>query len=131
MSETELNWVDARAECSLGPMFAKLYLGCEEDVQARNKLLFSGETPARRRHFSVKLNDAKTKFVVCEDSDQRSVVTFSLRDSQIEIEAPNEVLSLTVSLDVHGKCKLSVNGQVVLDHWQVRKTVLEELFFGR
>jgi hypothetical protein len=35
----ELDWVNARAECSLGEMFKELELGVQEDVDSINSLL--------------------------------------------------------------------------------------------
>jgi hypothetical protein len=130
MSEAGFNWVGARAECSYGPVFGRLELGCEDDAKARNKVVFGSESQARRRHFSIIENDAKTKFRVCEDSDPRSAVTFSLREDCIEIETPKKTLRITLTLNAQGECRLQVDGEQELTQWQVRKLVLEELFFG-
>ncbi len=131
MSEQGFNWVSATAECSYGPIFIRLHLGCEDDAQERNKILASDESVTRRRHFSVITNDAKTKFTVCEDTDPRSAVKFSLREDRIEIETPRKTLSITLTLDAQGECKLRVDDEGELNQWQVRKLALGDLFFGR
>ena len=105
-------------------------MGCEDDVQERNKVLVGDESEARRRHFSVIPNDAKTKFRVCEDTDPRSAVTFTLRNDSIEIETPKKTLRATLTLHAAGECRLQVDGEQELSQWQVRRLALESLFFG-
>jgi hypothetical protein len=39
-------------------------------------------------------------------------------------------MSITLTLDAHGECKLQVDGEQELTHWQMRRLVLEGLFFG-
>ena len=105
-------------------------MGCEDDAQDRNKVLIGDESLTRRQHFSVIPNDAKTKFRVCEDTDPRTAVTFSLRADRIEIETPKKTLSVTLTIDAQDECKLRVDGEQELNQRQVRRLVLESLFFG-
>jgi hypothetical protein len=130
MSGEGFNWVGARAECSYVPVFMRLHLGCEDDVQERNKVVIGDESQTRRRRFLIISNDAKTKFQVCEGSNPSSAITFTLRDNHIEIETPKKTMSITLTLDAHGECKLQVDGEQELTHWQMRRLVLEGLFFG-
>jgi hypothetical protein len=130
MSDKGFNWVSARAECSIGPVFMRLYLGCADDAQERNRILANDESQTRRRHFSVIQNEAKNIFQVAEDTDPRSVVTFSLHTDRVEIKTPDKTLSVTLTIDAEGDCKLQVDGEQELSQWQVRKLVLESLFFG-
>jgi hypothetical protein len=130
MSEQEFNWVDARASCSPAKVFTALFLSIKEDVRKMNEL-----TPTTRlkRTFDAYSNESGKLFAVCADGDINAVVHFKLVDEHIEIEIPKRAapLVVTLTLDNEGKCRLRVNAGECLDQWQVRRMVLEELFFGR
>lgn len=130
MSEHEFNWVDARATCSPAKVFSSLFMGVKEDVRKMNEL---APLSTRKRTFDAHSNESGKIFAVCPDGDTKSVVQFKLSDDHIEIEISKGAapLIVTLTLDNDGKCKLRVNGGECLDQWQLRRDVLEELFFGR
>jgi hypothetical protein len=122
----ELNWVDARAECSLAEMFKSLELGVHEDVERRVSLLKPEEqimfhAVSRARRFSV----------VCESNEfEPRSVDFCSTDKELTVSSGGEIkFTATVSLTNSGRCKLKVN-DTELEQWQVRRMALEDLFFG-
>ena len=121
----ELNWVDARAECSLAEMFKSLELGVHEDVERRVSLLKPEEqlmfrAVSRARRFSV----------VCESNEfEPRAVDFSCTGREITVSAGGEVkFTATIALANSGRCKFIVN-EKELEQWQVRRMALEDLFF--
>ena|ERR1700735_1741601 len=122
----ELNWVDARAECSVAEMFKSLELGVQEDVERRVSLLKPEEQTmfravSRMGRFSV----------VCESNEYEArSVDFSCTKKEITVSSGGEIkFTATVSLTNSGRCKLKVN-DAELEQWQVRRMALEDLFFG-
>jgi len=128
MSEQEFNWVDARAACSPAKVFTALFMGVKEDVRKMNAL-----PPAAGQTFGADTNSSGQYFAAFREGDTNSLVEFTLRNDHIEIKTSNDAapLAVTLTLDNEGKCKLRVNGSECLDQWQVRRMVLEELFFIR
>jgi len=122
------DWVNARADCSLLPVFRKLELDCGDDVAAMNKRSEANGSQAR---FLSQSNDAKTQFWVFGNIDSSLLVKFVLFADRIEVATPSQTFAISLTLDNDGKCKLRVNDGEVLDQWQLRKLVLEDLFFTR
>jgi hypothetical protein len=123
----ELNWVKARAECSLVRVFKALELAVKEDVDAINSLL----KPGSGMSFAV-ANYGKRFSAVCEVNHYPSnSVDFILEEDGIQIgESGNIKFRATLTLTNSGRCKLKVNGEE-LEQWQVRRKALEDLFFDK
>ncbi len=124
----DFNWVKVRAACSLLPVFKKLEMDVREDAKVLNELL-GGPLPA----VDVAVNDAGTMFQVFRGSGPGNVVKFALRSDRIEITTAKSTFILTLTLDDDCRCKLRViegnKSERVLEQWQVRRLVLEDLFF--
>jgi hypothetical protein len=131
MSEVGFNWVGARAECSLLPVFHRLQADCDTDVGTMNERLRASELRGQKAHFALESNEANTQFWVFGNINPRLIVKFIFCNDRIEVATPSKTLSVTLTLNNEGKCKLRVDGAQELDQWQLRKLVLEELFFGR
>jgi hypothetical protein len=122
----ELDWVDARAACSIGVMFKTLELGVHQDVERRVALL----KPEEQKMFRV-ISKARRFSVVCESNEYETrSVDFSCTDREIAVSSGGETkFTATISLTNSGQCKFVVNEQEV-EQWQLRRMALEDLFFG-
>ena len=127
----DFDWINARADCSMLLVFLKLQSECEADVESMNKRSVAMEPQGVKPHFCCESNEAKTQFWVFGNVAPRMTVRFVLHNDHIAVETSGEKLSITLTLNNEGKCKLRVDGADELDRWQLRKLVLEELFFGR
>jgi hypothetical protein len=130
----DLNWVQARVECSLLKVFQSLQAGVQSDVNDMQPML---PTDGRIRlefnihnvnTFSVSRIDSSSGFVVGES------VVFNLSAETIDVHLRDnkenrKLFSAAITLDDDGNCKLKV-GENSLEQWQVRRTALERLFFG-
>ncbi len=123
------SWVKARATCSLLPVFKKLEMDVREDVKVLNGLQ-GGPLPL----VDVAGNDAGTMFQVFRGSEARRTLSFVLHPDRIEITTEKSAFTVMLTLDDDCKCKLRIleDGKTVrvLEQWQVRRLVLEELFFN-
>lgn len=124
----ELNWVRARAGCSLAKVFAALYLSVEEDVKTANTELHTSPT---KRPFEVTKSPGGDAFLVHREDDIRPCVRFELIDEEISIKSDltNEVFTYTVGLNDEGRCMLRSLQFEDFEEWQVRRKALEGLFF--
>jgi hypothetical protein len=119
----ELDWVKARAACSLAQVFKELQLGVEDDVRTANvirKLTADNEfgtKPINQGFVAYRIGLTKN-------------VRFFLETDRIEVhnDLTNEKHSLSLTLNEEGRCKLLSNG-AEYEQWQVRKIALEGLFF--
>jgi hypothetical protein len=122
----DLDWVRARADCSLHKVFERLVSGVKDDVASRQEL-------AREL-------DQGIHFAVTEDHERRLLVTRNLRGTVSTVEfilGPSEIvveedglqtLTATAGLNEKGECTLQVEG-TEWEPWQVRRMALEGLFF--
>jgi len=120
----ELNWVKARAACSVEKVFASLHDGVEEDLKEANSLRPDGLDRFRiiraedGRSFTVRRGESINKFV--------SVV---LENGCIAIvKARGQEAKFTVGLNNEGRCQLRSEKEG-FEQWQVRKMALEDLLF--
>jgi hypothetical protein len=124
----ELDWVQKRAACSLEKVFKELAVEIEDDVRAINQFpRWPHEEPIESG-----LNRDGSILFVRRGQSVRPVVKLILGQTRIEIidEVSNQTLSVTLTLNDEGRCKLRI-GTEELEKWQVRRRALEALFFGR
>jgi hypothetical protein len=120
-----LGWVRARAECLPKNAYSRLMRSMQHDVDSRNELHPDGD-------------DRSFKLVVHDDSFSVfptglagiNVIRVDLRPTHIAISNDNGSIDLLVSprLSAAGACIFEVDG-AELDEWQLRRKVLESLFF--
>jgi hypothetical protein len=124
---TELNWVKARAECSLVQAFKTLQLGVQTDIDEINSRI----QPGIQMKFYL-ANHGKRFVAVCEVNGAPShEIEFGLKDDSIVVVEDRAVkFEAHVTLNSAGECKLQVNGEE-MEHWQVRRKALEGLFFDK
>lgn len=120
-----MDWVKARAECSLADVFVGLRRDIERDVLTRNGLTVEGIASYKFRIVKAP-GDRDDEFSVVRegvDGAMRSIdVTY--RPPTIEIGE----LRATLTLNEEGRCLFVIAGQE-LESWQVRRRALERLFF--
>lgn len=123
----ELDWVKARAACSLAKVFSELHDAVDEDVRKANEVCPpSPSNPG----FELVVSPSRDVFKVRRLETINPVVTFSLEVDRIHISSSltNEQWNYTVGLNGEGRCVLRQSGDD-FEKWQVRKTALEGLFF--
>lgn len=137
MSEvpTRLDWVAARAECSLPAIFLALAEVVQSDVESISRRV---PTSTARFVFSrptdLKLLVAKTwdaggvpdgDGIVFELVPDRVIRVRTSRGSQ-------DLFACQPALQPDGACKLTVDGErgAPLELWEVSRRALERLFFG-
>jgi hypothetical protein len=124
---TNFNWIKARADCSVAQVFKQLELGARNDVEAANEQRKSEE----HHVFSVSAEPGRFSVVRGSRNVHPVSVDFSLEGEEIAACVGNEIkLTATITLNNEGRCMLKVNDEE-LEQWQVRRTALEDLFFGK
>lgn len=125
----KFNWVEARAVCSLLPVFKKLQMDVRDDAETLNRL-----RGGSLQIIEVAVNEKGALFSVFSGSDEKAAVEFSLHSDYIKIATRKSTFTLTLTLDNDCRCKLRVvedsKDERVLEQWQVRRLVLEDLFFN-
>lgn len=128
----EFNWVKARAACSVATVFSELFHGVEQDVQEANQNKQEVFVGYPREDFIVRANQVGNVFSVWENGNTRTEIKFFRRDKEhivVSTHEGNTVITLTI--DDAGRCKLRINDEdEALEQWQVRRRLLEPLFFG-
>lgn len=124
----EFNWVQARADCSVLRVFNELRLGAEEDVKRMNFMPPLAEYPPPQ--FSLRANAMGDYFVIFRSDNANLRVEFNCETKQFNITKNGRQFAVTLALSDEGKCKLRVDDGEQLESWQVRRIMLEELFFG-
>lgn len=128
MADKEFDWVSARSECSALHVFNTLRLGVEEDAKAFNKT--SAVVAKMRSPVEVRSNTLKDYFVVYLAGNSTVKVEFNCERDWIKVTKGEEEHSVTLTLNNQGACRLRIDGGEELEQWQVRRAMLEELFFG-
>jgi hypothetical protein len=127
-----LDWVKARAECSIHLVFKELELGVREDVEKAQSLVRPHETI----RFSVAKGNSSRFAAMRVDDPIASIsqsVYFVCKGNEIHVyeesKAGEELrMTATLTLTNEGHCKLKV-GNEELYQWQFRMMALEGLFF--
>jgi hypothetical protein len=120
-----LGWVRARAECLPNNAYARLMRSMQLDVENRNELHPDGDER------SFKLVEHDDSFSVFPTGRAGiNVVRVDLRPTHIRISNDAGSIDLLVSprLSTAGACIFEVDG-AELEEWQLRRKVLESLFF--
>jgi hypothetical protein len=121
----EVEWVQARARCSLMSVFRELEAQAEKDVRARQAI-----KTAASHSFTFMAGRQSDEFVIWQ-GDSGPMVMFRLLNDCISVQnrQREEIFRATVALNDHGKCMFVVNG-VEMERWQVLRKALEGLFFA-
>jgi hypothetical protein len=120
----ELNWVKARAACSLDRVFVSLHDGIEQDLSEANSL-----QPQGFAKFRMIRADSGRAFTVRRDENINLIVTVTLEDEAIVVmTAQGQEQRFKVGLNNEGRCQLRCDGRG-FEQWQVRKLALEDLLF--
>ena len=128
-----MDWVKARAACSLKGVFQLLSEVVDSDVKAANAL--------DRKDIKFTLNRGITgKLIVVRERDlggfgESAGIVFELLPSKITIAGAGlgdkPLHTMTPYLNEEGECLLEVEGRPQpLRLWQVSRIALDDLFFG-
>lgn len=125
---SEFNWVKARHDCCVGTVFEQLKAQVQDDVKTREELRPKTE---QHQHYAFKFSANGISFVAFIGGNNiHKSVTFRLDSKMIVItKLGNTEIKATVGLNDEGRCTIMV-GNMEYENWQVRKLVLDELFFG-
>lgn len=120
-----LGWVRARAECLPKNAYTRLMESMRDDVEHRNEIHPDGD---ERLFKLVEYDDSFSVFPT--GSAGINVVRVDLRPTHIGISHDNGSIDLLVTprLSAAGACIFEVDG-AELEEWQLRRKVLESLFF--
>jgi hypothetical protein len=124
--EARFSWVRERHSCSAYAMFTKLKLEIEQDVKERNDLR------PEERWYGFRVVSNGSTFSVLRDGNKISrSVTFSIQDDEIFVmdDKDKVILKASLTLNDEGVCRFKIEGKE-RESWQLRKMVLEEMFFG-
>lgn len=122
----DLDWVRARADCSLHKVFERLVAGVKEDVVARQELAQDNDHGV---NFAITTDEERHLLVSRSVRGTVSTVEFILGPSEIVVEEDGlQTLAATAGLNENGECTMVVEGSQ-WEPWQVRRMALEGLFF--
>ena len=130
-----LNWVKARAECSLLNAFEELAEGAKEDAEEMTRLLgeqsrlvFSTYRPSKRRFSVARVDDPITNISSSVDFELEAneIVVYHMSNSGNEV-----VFRVGATFNNEGQCRLKITGlDEELEPWQIRRKALEKFFFS-
>jgi hypothetical protein len=121
----QLDWVNARANCSITDVFLHLRKDIARDIETRNGLTPVGIAPCMFRILEPD-SDRDNEFTVIRDA------AGGPRTVRVHYTATTIVLGeiqATLTLNAAGRCVMVVDGQE-LESWQVRRLAFEGLFFS-
>lgn len=124
----KLNWVEARAACSVYKIFDDIQNGLDEDITAINKARKLDEDS----QFSMSPLSGGTTVVISQSGVYPSErVKIGIFEDYICAEdmKVGRKWKATVRLNDAGRCVLWLDS-VPIEQWQFRKMVLQRLFFG-
>lgn len=127
----DFDWVTTRQKCSLQQMFEELRLAIEKDVSTAEGFLKPGAG------FEFKIAGTNDRFRVFIQSPYVATgglaVAVTCSSSSIVIkdgETGIGKFEVGIGLNDEGDCRFIVDGKE-LDSWQVRRRILEDLFFKK
>ena len=122
----DFNWVQELSKCSLSVAFESLRQAVKGDVETRRSLM------SETAHYSFRYvpNNEWNFSVIVEGNNLHGGVSFDKRGNEIVIEdaAGKVLVTARVTLNKDRECRFVV-GEEELESWQLRKKVLEKLFF--
>src|SRR5262245_26445116 len=124
-----LNWVKARAECSMAHLFMLLCETVDSDVKVAQSYDSLGQLFTNRPNESKLIVGKKSR-----DGMPLGGVVFEMTRTTITAwkstnQGPQELFTAAPSFDAAGACRLRI-GNETLELWQVSRRALEELFFS-
>jgi len=124
---TDFDWVTAHSEWTAEKAFEQLKAQLQEDVNKRQALR---KGPPFYYGFKYR-HSTNYASISVEGTAIQDHVSFRLTENTIEVSDKdrNVVLNAVPVITEDRQYRLSVNGQD-LELWQVRKAVLEKLFFS-
>ena len=120
----EVDWVKARAECSLPKVFLRLTTGAKSDVTVRGEI---AKANGEKVTFEASC-EGKSLLVTRTESALVVKVEFALKQDAIVVQGNKVDFKAVAGLNTIGDCTLEVEG-VELALWQVRRKALEKLLF--
>jgi hypothetical protein len=126
----KLDWVQARAACTVGQIFVELRLAIDEDIKAAN----AARKPPPGTEFAASPSSDGHVTAVYRSDNTGKLVKFLRGDDEIRVEneLTNESFTARLTLNDEGRCKLKIDGEdAQYEQWQIRKRALEGLFFSR
>ena len=127
----ELNWVKEISQCSVLEIFSSLFQGATKDAEEASKTRRESFPGYPIPPFVARSNESGTTFAVFEQGNTAAIVQFSRGKDRIVISAYGDQYVVQPTLNNEGKCKLRINDEKEeLEEWQVRRRVLEKLFFS-
>jgi hypothetical protein len=126
----ELNWVKEISQCSVLEIFSSLFQEATKDAEEATKARRERFPGYQMPDFVTRSNQAGTTFGVFEQGNTATIVQFSRGKDRIVISTYGDQFVVQPTLNSEGKCKLRINDEKEeLEEWQVRRRVLERLFF--
>ena len=128
-----LNWVKARAECSIDHLFIVLSAVVEADTKAANERGRGSLSFAFSRLTDESLLVTR-KYNAGGIIESEAIAFERLRDGSIKVtqrtaaKGSTDFFEAKPHVDINGDCKFEVRG-APLEPWQVSKRALERLFF--
>jgi hypothetical protein len=119
----DVDWVAERARCAIPAVFARLKDGIKHDVKTRNNL----RTDDSHYKFEA-LDDGPDRLSVTGPDVKAQTVSVAIVNKEIHIAYDQTSTVATPVLTDDGECRIQF-GSLVLTEWQVRRRVLEKLFF--
>ena len=123
----DFDWVRARANCTIENAFKQLHDSVIRDYEQHLR-----QNPELAQGLELgKCSD--DKFFVKKDGVH--IVVFELAHGKIRIERVSKTgeteksITISVSLNDDGECVLK-HGEGIMYQWQVRRSMLENTFFG-
>ncbi len=124
-----LDWVKARAECSLEHLFSLLIEVLDSDVKSMRAHAPDGTQLSLNVLTASKVSISKVQ--PDRGFSKAGKVVFDRTSLGINVGSDRNDLMFTAkpSLDATGSCRLEIDGQP-MELWQVSRKALEDLFFS-
>lgn len=125
----EFDWVKARSECTLEKEFDRLAKAVQHDLERHNTL---NPGIAQCQTFHICCDD---RFYIQRRGEYR--VIFEIKRGCIRIGRWTQrgdhtpIMALSIRLDEEGQCVLIGEDGRPWRSWQIRRSALEEAFFGK
>jgi len=122
----DFDWVTERQKCSIFSVFKELERQAKANTEKREASLTEKER--QMVSFRFETQSGGSYFAVLADNVER-IVRFSYQGDRITVKGDTPDLTITLTLNDDGDCRLKVNGDGEFQPWQVLRMSLEGLFF--